>query len=394
MGRMEYKNIQTNETEISLSVYSKNKTDEVHLVARPVAGGSFIDELRQLESALAVTFEKNALRYEDLVFARFFLSDAANQNEVLSDLHNLCSALSKHAAVSVVQQPSLQASKLVLWLYFVKRDKQDAAEKVKLNDSMLLYSHNGYKHIWNTQLHSDKKDADSAIQTQQIFSAFQDVLHRNSLTIKENCIRTWIYVKDVDFNYQGVVTARKQFFEQLGMTENTHYISSTGIEGRQADACRNVLMDAYSIGGIDAKQIRFLQALENLNPTHQYGVTFERGTSVDFGDRRHIYISGTASINNKGEVVYPKQIDKQLERTFENIAALLKDADADMADVAQMIVYLRDIADAELVNRLLEIRFPQIPKALVLAPVCRPEWLIEIECIAIKDITTDEFNCF
>jgi len=99
----------------------------------------------------------------------------------------------------------------------------------------------------------------------------------------------WLFVKDVDVNYQGVVVARKALFEGLGLTPGTHYISSTGIEGRHSDPGVNVLMDAYSVGGISPEQIRFLTAPEMLNPTHEYGVTFERGTAVDYGD---LYPSG------------------------------------------------------------------------------------------------------
>jgi enamine deaminase RidA (YjgF/YER057c/UK114 family) len=52
------------------------------------------------------------------------------------------------------------------------------------------------------------------------------------------------------------------------------------------------------------------------------------------------------------------------------------------ADVQVMIVYLRDIADYQVVSQLYEKRFPQVPKVILLAPVCRPGWLIEMESIA------------
>ena len=55
-------------------------------------------------------------------------------------------------------------------------------------------------------------------------------------------------------------------------------------------------MDAYAIGGVESAQIEFLAAPDHLSPTHTYGVTFERGTSVRvsrpqtrfyFGNRKH-----------------------------------------------------------------------------------------------------------
>jgi enamine deaminase RidA (YjgF/YER057c/UK114 family) len=92
--------------------------------------------------------------------------------------------------------------------------------------------------------------------------------------------------------------------------------------------------------------------------------------------------------------MYPSDILKQTERTFENVGMLLQQAETQMSDVAQMIVYLRDIADYTLVSEYLETHYARTPYILVLAPVCRPGWLIEIECIAIKAIANNESEQF
>ena len=51
-----------------------------------------------------------------------------------------------------------------------------------------------------------------------------------------------------------------------------------------------------------------------------------------------------------------------------------------------MIVYLRDVADYDLVSNLFAERFPDKPIVIVLAPVCRTGWLVEMECMAVKAI--------
>ena len=110
---------------------------------------------------------------------------------------------------------------------------------------------------------------------------------------------------------------------------------------------------------------------------------FERGTAVSYGDRKHIFLSGTASIDNKGEIVYPGDILKQTGRMMENISALLEEAGASIGDIMQAIVYLRDPADYENVQKYISTHYPELPHLIVLAPVCRPGWLIETECVAI-----------
>ena len=58
-----------------------------------------------------------------------------------------------------------------------------------------------------------------------------------------------------------------------------------------------------------------------------------------------------------------------------------------MKDIKYFIVYLRDDADAVTTENFMNHVYPDIPHILVHAKVCRPEWLIEMECIAEKDIS-------
>mgnify|MGYP006052733029 FL=1 len=111
-------------------------------------------------------------------------------------------------------------------------------------------------------------------------------------------------------------------------------------------------MDAYAVKDISPEQITYLKGSTHLNPTHEYGVTFERGTAVDYEDRRHIFISGTASIDNKGEILHPGDVCRQTGRMWENVEVLLAEAGAGFDGVAQMIVYLRDIAEYQAVRKL------------------------------------------
>jgi len=99
--------------------------------------------------------------------------------------------------------------------------------------------------------------------------------------LADHCIRTWFFVQNVDVNYAGVVKARNEVFVTQNLTEKTHYISSTGIGGRHADPKVLVQMDTYAIAGVKPEQIHFLYAPTHLNPTYEYGVSFERGTYVD-----------------------------------------------------------------------------------------------------------------
>ena len=317
------------------------------------------------------------------VFKRYFLSDAANQSDMLLAL----TTESSDCALSIVEQPPLNGTKIALWVYL-----QSGVQTRVLHNGLFEVRHGAYRHLWSGNAFN--RAANSEYQTRLLLNDYVMQLMEQGCKLADNCIRTWFFVQNVDVNYAGVVKARNEVFITQNLTEKTHYISSTGIGGRHADPKVSVLMDTYAVDGIKSGQVHLLYAPAYLNPTYEYGVSFERGTYVDYGDRRQVFISGTASINNKGEVVHPGNIRKQTERMWENVEALLKEADCTFDDLGQMIVYLRDIADYAVVKEMYDKRFPATPKVFVHAPVCRPGWLIEMECMGVKALENKEYAPF
>lgn len=318
-----------------------------------------------------------------VVFRRFFLSDSTNQHPVLSETQ--CSPASTE---SQIQQPPLDGSKVALWIYM-----QRGMEVLHPADEAgsTVASHNGYRHVWTMGLTSPT--GSSFEQTENMLVAYDQLLaHRHDTNLAQGCIRTWFFVRDVDTQYQGLVEARREYFTRIGLTEQTHYISSTGIGGNPAHPKALVQLGAYALTGFLPQQQTYLHASTHLNRTSEYGVTFERGTLLRFGDRRHLYISGTASIDHRGQVVHVGDVRQQTLRMWENVEKLLEEGGADMSHCAQIIVYLRDIADYSVVQEMFASRFPEVPTVITLAPVCRPAWLIEMECIAIREDNNKAFR--
>lgn len=307
------------------------------------------------------------------VFKRYFLSDAANQADdvIMADVTD--------CAKSIIQQAPLDGTKIALWIYLMTNIQTSITKS-----GLYEVSHGEFRHLFNASAHN--LAANSEYQMRLLFNEYIMQLAEEGCTLSENCIRTWLFVNDIDLNYGGVVRARNQVFFTQGLTVHTHFISSTGIGGRQQDPNVLTQMDNYAVAGIKPEQIHYLYAPTHLNRTSDYGVSFERGTYIDYADRRHVFISGTASINNKGEIMFPKDIEKQTQRMLKNVEALLKEADCSFDEVGEMVVYLRDIADYELVRNHFDARFPGKPCVIVHAPVCRSGWLIEMECMAAKAI--------
>lgn len=363
------------ELDITAGIFeAEGGVSEYHLLLTLVrAGGEFAAQVEAIHEGLGKLLLDKGWGENSVVYRRYFLSDAANQTEILS------SSLTKEAGrnISVIQQAPANGSKIALWVYGQFGHRKEERY---------------FRHFWTTQ--SRYMGGNSEQQTDFLLTAYNRELLENQCAIGINCIRTWFFVRDIDVNYAGVVKARRTLFVQWGLNKDTHYIASTGIEGRSADPRSCVMLEAYAVSGLKPEQVSYLYALSHLNPTWEYGVTFERGVSILYGDRRQAYISGTASIDNKGNIVGRGDIVKQVFRMWENVEALLKEGGYVFEDVCQMIIYLRDSGDYITVKRLFDERFPRIPRVIVLAAVCRSGWLVEMECIALKKQHNPEFRNF
>lgn len=308
------------------------------------------------------------------VFKRWLLSDPANQRQLLPE--------NEECAVSFLGQSPLDGTKAALLVIF----EEDADFTIR--DCGLWEDSRG--RIWVGDGYN-VSTGDSLSMTVAYLERLAYELRQRGASLKDNCLRTWFFVRDIDNNYSGVVQGRNSVFAREGLTSDSHFIASTGIEGQCAEPKRLVAFNAFADTGITPEQITYIYGKSHLNPTYEYGVAFERATAVDYADRRHVYISGTASINNKGQIVAPGDIKAQAQRMLENISVLLEEGSCGWEDVAHMTVYLRDIADHTLVSKMMEERFPGVPKVIVLAPVCRPGWLIETECMAIKKADNPDY---
>ena len=340
-------------------------------------------QIDSIEQRYAEALQSLSLPPGSAIFRRIYLSDAANQAALLRTSPLVAEPMDSPVAVAMVQQPPLPDAKLALFAYHL--ESPDPISKKQLSPEHLLVEKNGLGHLWSTRMCAGRADAptSTAAQTTELFDRLVTTLSDNRASLADNCVRTWLYVKDVDYFYQEMVAARTALFARHGLDRDTHYIASTGIEGSCSHRYDTVLMDAYSILGLRPEQISYLNDFQRLCATKDYNVTFERGTRIGYADRAHHFISGTASIDTAGAVVHPGDVVGQLAHTLDNIDALLRSGGGGIDDMTHFLVYLRDPSDFAAIDARLAERFPHIPRLVLRGAVCRPEWLIEIEGIAI-----------
>lgn len=371
-------NTMRNNWKIYRKVY--NDTEICHVLLQPDQGGTFDIQLDSLKSRLRELMSLKYLDEQSLIYTKIFVTDYINNKDKIEAALVQSSEFSR-SAISIVEQPPLNGSKIAFLLLFIKSEGLKLTKEKGISQLEL----HGLTHMFQSVEVPVKRGDRLDVLTTAAFAEHQKLLDSKQISIAGSCMRTWLYVKDIDSDYKDVVKGRNDYFNAHGLTIDTHFIASTGIGGSGCSADVKLLVDFYSVRGIRSEQVQYLSATSYLNSTAEYGVAFERGVKIAFESLNLIFISGTASIDERGQCLYRGDVLKQAERIVVNIEQLLKNGDANLKDIAQIIVYLRDVSDAEMVSRFMQNHFENVPYIITLAKVCRPEWLIEMECVAMTE---------
>lgn len=355
-----------NAVNVKSSIYTSGGRRDVHAAFTPGAM-AFDAAFADLREAMA---EFGKVLGDDLVVSscRFMLADPAN------DAASVLAVFPK--ATVIGQAPCVDTAICALVQYVEGRYADGAVVR------------GSYAESHRTFTPVDASEPEAPVRA---MSDYVDWLGHHGLTLEADCLRTWFFVRDIDRNYRYVVDARNRIFACEGLNRNTHFIASTGIGADASSTGSPLTLETLTVSGLKPGQISYIKALSHLNDTIEYGVAFERATAVDYGDRRVVYISGTASIDNRGQIIGERDIVAQTERMILNVRALLDSAAVSADDLQHVVVYCRNRYQSAAVAELVGRAFPGVPALYVQAPVCRPGWLVEMECMAMKPQLNDAY---
>lgn len=109
---------------------------------------------------------------------------------------------------------------------------------------------------------------------------------------------------------------------------------------------------------------------------------------VEAAPRRTVYVSGQVAFDQNGALVGPGDLKAQTEQVFRNLEAALASCGATLEDVAKITVYMLDATQIQVYRDVRDRHFTRSLPASTLVQVvrlARPEWLIEIEAIALLE---------
>jgi reactive intermediate/imine deaminase len=125
--------------------------------------------------------------------------------------------------------------------------------------------------------------------------------------------------------------------------------------------------------------------MRHLNPPT---LSAPRGYShvVEVTSGRTLYVSGQIAVDPDGRVVGAGDFEAQTRQVFENLKAALAAAEATLADVVKITMFVTDIAQLPTLRAVRDAYFTGAPPASSLVEVSRlvlPELMVEIEAIAV-----------
>ena len=98
---------------------------------------------------------------------------------------------------------------------------------------------------------------------------------------------------------------------------------------------------------------------------------------------RWLFIAGTMGLAEDGSA--PKTLDEQLELIWKNIRTILAQANMTTDNIVRVTSYLRDPAyvEANGAARVRALGNRRVPTTAIIVQTLSPEWLVEIEAIAV-----------
>lgn len=292
-------------------------------------------------------------------------------------------------ATTYIQQPPCRhTQKLEMQIYALLPKTPESATVRTLHDSATgttgkLLEIAGVRHLHIADINGLDPDAPSAgsfrEQSDRMFANCKRLLEQHQLCFPD-VLRTWCYLVDIDNTYADFNLSRNEFFQLEGVKRLP---ASTGIEARLWPLDALCGMDLYAVLNPECVTVEVMHT-PTLNEAGEYGSSFARGMKVDMPDKTVLFISGTASIDERGVTVHVGDTRRQMERMLLNIKELLAAQGASFANLTQAASYLKRADYLELYELVLdEWGIRNLPNTFVEAGVCRPELLCEMEAIAV-----------
>ena len=257
-------------------------------------------------------------------------------------------------------------------------------ERIRLQDRVVgsVFDDGLARHCCLGDLRASDSRLPREAQACQTFEFMETALRAAGMDFS-NVVRTWLYVDGILSWYDELNAVRDQFFRERSVFTGV-VPASTGVGG--ANAARAVLTaDAYAIAPHNSA-VRIMSIPSPLQcPALEYGSSFSRAVEMDMPDHRYLWVSGTASIDLRGETAHVGDVGAQIDLTMRVVEAILESRRMGWDDVSRAVAYVKQGKMGTVFQKYCaEKGLQDLPVITTENDICRDDLLFEIEVDALS----------
>lgn len=390
-------------TRIESKQFDDGSAKRLSLKISPNSDSSLTDQISETLSQL-----KELTKDFELTMINVFLKEKSDLTLVRQRIQDHFSA--QVPACTYLLQPPCEGQALTIEVWAI------AGYGVKVsyfNDKFVTAEYDGLKWIYLAGINAPDELESAYQETETVFAEISAKLKAAGASFSD-VTRIWLYqpaITEIEKNSKDIEQER---YRQLNR-RRTEIFDNWEDSGEMTKALNGKIFYPPSTGigmtgqsGLTASCIALQTSRDDVklvpleNPQQTSAFDYERKFSVKSPKfsramallnpySTSVWISGTASIID-AESVHIGDIEKQTEQTLDNIELLInpknlakhghEGAGASLTELRRARVYIKNQADIEKCKEVCKRRLGDIPTTYVLADVCRPELLVEIEGFA------------
>jgi enamine deaminase RidA (YjgF/YER057c/UK114 family) len=307
--------------------------------------------------------------------------------------HEVYGLFSDEILLSVLAQPPLVGKLIIEACYYDPLFwKSDFVSKGE-NGAVLFEREDCRILIGNVQ---SNKSEDCRINSEKAFGHFSEIFETVGFQIN-SIIRQWNYIENI-LGFDG----SKQRYQEFNNVRSDFYGDSFKEKGYPAATGIGMNLGGTIIEFIAIQSDRLVTVpIDNPEQVaaHSYSKKvlvgeecmlkttpkFERARFLELFGKKIIFISGTASIRGE-QTVGIGDPALQTEVTIENIKQLYSDKVLSKVSNGDLVpkygharIYIKDRKDFAAIRKTFRMHFGNLPVVYIVADICRPDLLVEIE---------------
>lgn len=230
------------------------------------------------------------------------------------------------------------------------------------------------------------------------YTKITKILEQYKFEVK-NIYRFWNYMGAIWQNYPDFNAIRDAYFRKNSITK---FPAATGIEARLGFG-KKVSLGFEAIkpkkeGKANWRTIKSAMQCEAFEYVQKVsgmpsGPKFSRAVHLSLSRNgvNRLYISGTSSVDKKGESSLKNDLEKNVAFTMESFIHLLEENDFSLAGIVSTYVYFKNQKTFQEFEKLYISRKWNFPYNPVFTNICRKDFFFEIEGVAANKSESHQF---